>query len=248
MAIGAGHPIEDIKPPEQSAVQSVPAASVVENQVVKEKAPKKENAFWAKIRNFITYGGLVYEISRTVIVLVLVVVFIHLYIATIFVVSGPSMNPTFATDQFTIVNRVEYYFHQPERGDVVSVKFPGNPRIKYIKRVIGLPNEQIQTRLGRVYIFNKEFPDGKILDEPYLPKEFKTEPDGVWKLGPDEFFIIGDNRPNSSDSRTWGPLPRDYVIGRVTLVFFPFDAAKIVAPQIYNIGKKVLSLIGNVIF
>jgi signal peptidase I len=210
-------------------------------ELVPEEVITGKESLGEKIRRIITYGGVAYEISRVVVVLVLLILFINQFVTTIFVVSGPSMNTTFADGEFTFVNKWEYYLHRPQRGDVVSVKYPGNPSIRYIKRIIGLPGEQVQIRRGKIYILNSEFPKGIALYEEYLNPELKdTEPTtdaDTWILGPNEFFIVGDNRPNSSDSRAWGPLPREFIIGRVASVFFPFNAFRFISSPTYNVGK-----------
>jgi len=196
--------------------------------------PQKEGPL-SRFRRLITYGGVTYEISRTVVFLVLAVLFFNTFLGTLFVVSGPSMNPNFADGQFTLTLKAPYFMHRPERGDVVAIGFPGNPSIRYIKRIVGLPGEQVQVRRGDVWVYNDDYPNGLKLYEEYEP--FQSEPEVSWTVGDDEYFVAGDNRPNSSDSRFFGPVPREFIIGRVWWVFFPFDAFKLIPIPVYNLAR-----------
>ena len=197
--------------------------------------PAQKEGLVSRLRQIITYGGLTYEISRVVVFLVLGVLFFNTFIGTLFVVSGPSMNPNFHDGQFTLTLKAPYFWGRPQRGDVVAIGFPGDPSIRYIKRIIGLPGEQVQIRRGDIWIYNDSYPNGIKLYEEYEP--FSTEPEVSWVVGDDEFFLAGDNRPNSSDSRFFGPVPREFIIGRVWLVFFPFDALKFIPIPTYNLER-----------
>jgi signal peptidase I len=135
------------------------------------------------------------------------------------IVDGPSMQPTFYTGQLVIVNRAAYFFSAPGRGDVVVLH---NPRDQnqddLIKRVIGLPGEMVEIKQGKVYI------DGTLIDEPYI-KNTCENCDGVgkWALGPDEYFIMGDNRPNSLDSHNFGPVRRHLIVGQAWIRYWPLS-------------------------
>lgn len=134
-----------------------------------------------------------------------------------FVVQGPSMEPTFQDDQFLIVSRVNYLLGQPQRGDVVVFHYPEDPEEDYIKRVIGLPNETVEIRDTEVYI------DGQLLEEPYInepcsPSRCENE---TVTLEKDEYFVMGDNRNRSRDSREFGPVDREYLVGEVLIRYWP---------------------------
>lgn len=136
-----------------------------------------------------------------------------------FVVDGPSMLPNFHSGQQLVVNKVVYKFHEPERGDVVIFRPPNNEQEDYIKRIIGLPGESIEITDGTVYIHKK---DGKVmlLPEPYITEAAKNDFKGD-KIPASEYFVLGDNRNNSSDSRYGWTLPRQNIIGKAWLSVWP---------------------------
>lgn len=136
-----------------------------------------------------------------------------------FVVDGASMEPTFHDEQLLIVNRLNYAFTDPDRGDVIVFHFPGDTTQDYIKRVIGLPGETVEFRDTQVYI------DNVLLTEPYINERCDDYhcPDRIWELGDDEYFVMGDNRNHSSDSRSSsvGLISRHYIVGEVFLRYWP---------------------------
>jgi signal peptidase I len=134
-----------------------------------------------------------------------------------FIVQGPSMEPTFADNQFLIVSRVHYLLGEPGRGDIVVFHYPGNVEQDYIKRVIGLPGDTVEIRDTLIYI------NGEPLDEPYINEPCTPNQcaDETWVLGPDEYFVLGDNRNRSRDSRNFGPVSREYIVGEVMIRYWP---------------------------
>ena len=132
-----------------------------------------------------------------------------------FRIEGYSMEPNLHQGQYLIVNKAVYrWLHPPERGDIIVFEYPRAPDRDFIKRVIGLPGEKVEIRNGVVYINDEPLP------EPYLDnKGHGNFPPTV--LGPDQYFVLGDNRDNSSDSRMWGPLPRDRIIGKAWVSYWP---------------------------
>jgi len=135
-------------------------------------------------------------------------------------VEGISMEPSLHEGQFVVVNRIAYRWNEADRGDIIVFRFPLNPSRRFIKRVIGLPGNTVTIRGGDVYI------DGQVLDEPYLAATPRY--DGEWVIGPDELFVLGDNRNNSSDSQNWGPLPIEEIIGKAVFVYWPPSEAGII--------------------
>ena len=128
-------------------------------------------------------------------------------------VDGSSMEPTLHSGEFMIVNRLAYKLGSPQTGDVVVFHYPGNPDQEYIKRVIGLPGDRVVIANGRVSV------NDQVLDEPYIaaPPEYEestTVPPGM-------LFVLGDNRNNSSDSHSWGPVALDQVVGKAVMVYWP---------------------------
>lgn len=134
-----------------------------------------------------------------------------------FVVQGPSMEPTFEDSQFLIVSRVNYLLGQPQRGDIVVFHYPDDPDEDYIKRVIGLPNETVEIRNTQVYI------DGDRLREPYINEPCSPSQctDSRVELGSNEYYVMGDNRNRSRDSREFGPVDHEYLVGEVLIRYWP---------------------------
>lgn len=170
------------------------------------------------------------EIATLVVLVVLTVVPIRLFIAQPFVVDGESMYPTFKNSDYLIIDQLSYRFAEPSRGDVIVFRYPNDPSVFYIKRVIGLPGESVRIERGVVTITKT---DGSTLtlDESYVVHE-----DATYTLtsivGNDEYFVMGDNRPRSSDSRVWGTLPKENIMGRAYLRIFPFAQASVLPGSI----------------
>lgn len=159
------------------------------------------------------------EILTFVVLAILIVVPIRLFIAQPFVVEGESMHPTFESADYLIVDELTYHFHEPVRGDVIIFRYPGDPRVFYIKRIIGLPGETVHINRGQTTI-TKQDGTSLTLSEPYVVAEDATYTQDT-VLGSDQYFVMGDNRPRSSDSRIWGPLPRKDIIGRALIRLLP---------------------------
>ncbi len=128
-------------------------------------------------------------------------------------VDGSSMEPTLHSGEFVIVNKLTYKLGQPEIGDVVVFHYPRDPEQEYIKRVIGLSGDQVLVTDGKVYI------NGQMLEEDYInsPPAYQA----TWEVPEDSLFVLGDNRNNSADSHSWGPVPLNYVVGKAVLVYWP---------------------------
>ncbi len=182
--------------------------------------------------------GCAFELARGVIIFSVLLVLVNIFIGTINIVNGPSMEPNFYNRQMLVVDKLSYLFRGPRRGEVVILKFPGDPlAVRYIKRVVGLPNETIKIEDNKVYI------DGKLLDETaYIPEDFSTKPNLELKMGPDEYFFLGDNRENSSDSRYFKGVEKRFLIGLAYVVIYPFHQAGLVPPQYYNLPDQKSSL------
>lgn len=148
-------------------------------------------------------------------------VIIQTYIARPFIVNGQSMFPTFKNGEYLIVDEISYRLGEPERGDVVVFKAPPTPDKFFIKRIIGLPGETVISKDGKVTIINAEHPEGFALDESFL-KDMTT---GTFetKVPEDAYFVMGDNRAGSFDSRAWGSLPKENLRGRALLRLLPFS-------------------------
>ena len=173
------------------------------------------------------------EMAKIVIIALLIVMPIRYFLFQPFFVKGQSMEPNFYNGEYLIINEISYRFESPQRGDIIVFKYPGNPSQRYIKRIIGLPGETIEVKRNQIKIFPGGSAEPKILDESkYLPEGLVTTGDLKTALGINEYFVLGDNRLFSSDSRYWGTLSRENIIGKVAVRLWPFAAlAKIRAPR-----------------
>ncbi len=165
------------------------------------------------------------EWVQVIIIALIIALPIRFLIAEPFIVNGASMDPTFSTGQFLIVDRFTYRFEDPKRGDVIVFEYPHNPSIYYIKRIVGLPGETVSIRDGVVTILNAEHPDGLKLDETYVAPSHASNDSMSAVLTNDQYFVMGDNRAQSSDSRAWGPLERRFIIGRPAVRLLPIQTA-----------------------
>ena len=173
-----------------------------------------QTTFWKVLENILYIVGAV-----------LLAGIIQAFIIRPFIVSGTSMDPVIKNGQYLIVDEVTYHFHGPERGDVIVFKAPPEPTKYYIKRVIGLPGDTVKINDGKVTITDKDHPEGFTLDEPYI-----THPStdtGTYVVPLNEYFVMGDNRAGSYDSRSWGFLPDANIRGRALVRLLPINTASV---------------------
>jgi|YelNatPaOPRAMG01_1025707.scaffolds.fasta_scaffold15076_2 signal peptidase I len=172
------------------------------------------------------------EIFEIIVVAVVAVFIVRNFIVQPFLVSGTSMVPTFQNGDYVLVDELTFHIRPPERGEVIVFHDPepGDYNTYFIKRIIGLPGDTVQIQNGGVTIFNTQYPQGLKLNETYLPSNVITLNNG----GPDKitlasstYFMLGDNRENSFDSRSWGPLNENNIVGLVRIRLWPFDKIKI---------------------
>lgn len=154
---------------------------------------------------------------------IIIVIPIRTFIAQPFLVSGVSMDPSFKTNDYLIIDEISYYFREPKREEVVVMRYPLDTSTFFIKRIIGLPLETVSVKNGEITIINKDNPKGFKLNNKYVIDEHKSFESFSVSLGPTEYFVMGDNRKESSDSRFWGPLPRKDIIGTPFIRLFPFN-------------------------
>jgi signal peptidase I len=163
-----------------------------------------------------------WEVVKMVVLSLAIIVPIRYFIVQPFFVKGASMEEGFHNGDYVMIDELSYRFREPRRGDVIVFRYPQDPSQYFIKRIIGLPGEKIQIRNNEVLIFNDEYPKGFILDESvYLGKERRTVGDSIMNIDAKEFFVLGDNRTHSSDSRNWGAVNRRLISGRVFLRAWP---------------------------
>jgi len=172
-----------------------------------------------------------WEVLKIVIVALLIVIPIRYFLFQPFFVRGQSMEPNFTNGDYLIIDEISYRLSPPQRGEVIVFKYPNNPSQRYIKRIIGLPGETVEVKNGKVVIYHQGEEQGLLDESDYLLPNIQTPGDIRVSLDEGEFFVLGDNRLLSSDSRRWGPLRREHIIGKVFLRAWPFTAfAKIEAP------------------
>ncbi len=176
-----------------------------------------------------------FDILESIVVALAIFVVIYLFLLQPHQVKGLSMFPNFHDAEYILTDKISYRFAEPQRGDVIVFKSPQNKEIDYIKRVIGLPGDRVQLVKGSFYI------NGKKLSEPYIPPEnflyggsFLREGEEV-VIPKDHYFVIGDNRPRSSDSREFGPIEKADIIGRSFLRYFPFNRFGLIEKPSYSL-------------
>jgi len=173
----------------------------------------------------------IWEFAKIVVISLAIVVPIRYFIIQPFYVKGSSMEPNFYDHEYLIIDEISYRFYQPNRGDIVVFKYPKNTSEYFIKRVIGLPGERVVIKDGEVTIHNINHSEGVKLAETYLAKDVKTLGDVDIILTANEYFVLGDNRMASLDSRIFGALNRKYIVGRTLLRGWPISRASFLASQ-----------------
>ncbi len=168
------------------------------------------------------------DVVKIVFVSTILVVCVRSFVAQPFVVSGDSMVPTFYPNDYVVIDELTYELHKPQRGDIVIFQYPLDPSIFFIKRLIGLPGDTVVVNNGSVYVQTGKLTQ-RLLTEPYLRAGAPKIESGTTTLGTDEYYVLGDNRNSSFDSRVWGPVPARYIVGRVLVRLFPFTHATVYA-------------------
>jgi len=176
----------------------------------------------------------IWEIVEVAVIAIVSVLIIRNFLVQPFLVNGASMEPNFHNSDYLLVDEISYRFREPQRGEVVVFRYPGDERYYYIKRVIGLPGEEVEIKDGKVAIFNQDNPDGFILDESYLSESAITSGKGEKvKIGEGKYFVMGDNRGFSFDSRSWGLLDRKEIVGITRLRLWPFNKVMAFEKPVY---------------
>lgn len=166
-------------------------------------------------------GALFFDLLQTIVLALAIFMLVYLFAAQPHQVQGSSMYPNFEDKEYFLTDKISYRLHLPQRGDVIVFEAPADRKKDYIKRIVGLPGETVKVQGGKVYV-NDELLNEKYLDNSVMTsgKIFLSE--GVaYTTASDEYFVMGDNRDHSSDSREWGPVKRDELVGRAWLVYWP---------------------------
>jgi signal peptidase I len=154
------------------------------------------------------------DLSLSVVIMIIVILFLYQPVK----VEGTSMMPSLVNQERIFINKFVYRFYPIQRGDTVVFQFPRDTSKSYIKRVIGMPGDTVDVDHGTVIV------NGKRLDEPYVPDEMRDmQTAKTTTLKPDEYYVMGDHRNSSNDSRNWGPVERKYVYGKAVFVYWPLE-------------------------
>ncbi len=172
-------------------------------------------------------GSMVWEILKYTIISLMIVAPFRIFIAQPFIVSGESMYGTFKPNEYLVVDQVTYRFREPERGDVVIFRYPLDKSIFFVKRIVGLPGETVRIERGVVTVQDADSDVPVRLEEPYVSSPTPSTTPMEITLEDDEYFVLGDNRKESSDSRVWGPLQRKFIDGRAFARVFPITRADV---------------------
>lgn len=189
------------------------------------------------IKNFFSQ---ILDFIETIALAFIIFIVIDAFVAQPHVVVGDSMLPNFHTHERIFTQSVSYHFTPPQRGDVIVFRYPLAPANDFIKRIIGLPGEEIKITNNQIIISNSQHPQGFILNEKYLPPETRTEgkkflAEGkTYKIPSGVYFVLGDHRNNSSDSREWGPVPLKNIVGKVFLRYWPPAVLSLMSGADYN--------------
>ncbi len=206
--------------------------SINKTKEVNESKAKKEDDIPSFARS---PKGFIVELIKIVLIALVVIIPIRYFLFQPFYVRGASMEPNFYDNEYLIVDEITYRFADPERGDVVVVKVPEKKSDFLIKRIIGLPGETVEIKDGHIIIYNDDNTDGFVLPENYLKEGLSTSGYKKEEVSEGEYYIMGDNRPVSLDSRSFGPLDGNNIVGRAWLRVWPFDQFSHFSTPEYNL-------------
>jgi len=204
---------------------------MTENNQFEWKTRSHYDSIWQTISEFVV------EIIKVVIISLAIIIPVRYFLIQPFYVKGASMEPNFYDHEYLIINEILYRFEKPQRGDIIVFRYPKDPSQYFIKRIIALPGEKVKIKENKVFIYNDQYPDGIAINEDiYLPEEESTPNLGKTEfiLAEDEYFVLGDNREASLDSRRFGPVPRRLIIGKAWIRGWPFDKITIFQTPKYN--------------
>jgi len=177
----------------------------------------------------------VLELAHIIIISLAIIIPIRYFLIQPFYVKGASMEPNFYDHEYLIIDEISYRLREPQRGDIVVFKYPNDPSQYFIKRVVGMPGETVEIKDGRVRIYKKEGSIGYYLNESQYLSGAETYGDKKFNIGGNEYFVLGDNRTSSMDSRIFGPIEEKLIIGRVWLRGWPVTKFRIFKTPEYNL-------------
>jgi len=183
-----------------------------------EKIEKNPKFSFSEVKSFL------WEVVKVVVISLAIVIPVRHYLIQPFYVKGASMEPNLYDHEYLVINEIGYRFYEPQRGDIVVFRYPYDLSEYFIKRIIGLPGERVKIENDQVNIYNAKYPDGVQLDESsYLPAGIVTSGNIDVTLGQEEYFVMGDNRTSSLDSRSFGSVPGKDIVGRTWIRGWPLN-------------------------
>ncbi len=220
--LGGAHPVEagsaQSRPGENGSAEARPVESCQAETYLTGTGPVEPGQAEARpVKN----GYLFSEILESIVIAVILAVLIRVFLFQPFYIPSGSMEPTLTKGDRIIVNKITYRFTEPKWGDIIVFKYPLNPKRDFIKRVIGLPGDTIQLKNSTLYV------NGKAVNQSFLPQGLKYGNYGPVTMADDAYFMMGDNRNNSEDSRVWGTLPRENIVGKATVIYWPLNRSRI---------------------
>lgn len=183
--------------------------------------------------------GAIFDFLQSIVVIMAIMVMIYLFVISPQEISGESMFPTFENGEYILTNKIEYKLDEPKRGEVIVFKSPGNKDIDFIKRIIAIPGDRLKVINGKYYL------NDQVLPETFLPDGLYTFAGSFLKenteitIPPGRYFVSGDNRPHSLDSREFGTIPKEDIVGKALLRYWPFDRAGIIKNPYSYVFQKL---------
>ncbi len=199
---------------------------------------EQNKQFWSVLlsylKRYLAGAGLaLLEFIKVAVLAGITIALVRYYLFKPFYVKGASMEPNFYDREYLIIDELSYRLHQPKRGEVVVFRYPNNPKEYFLKRIIGLPGERIKLSEGVITVYNDEHPEGFAVKENYIPSDVTTEGEKIMSLSKNQYFVMGDNRPNSFDSRRFGPVDENLIVGKTWLRGWPLNRIQIFETPTY---------------
>ncbi|MFH1564382.1 MAG: signal peptidase I [bacterium] len=179
-----------------------------------------ETKFNKYFKNFIEF---IVETVKVIIISLAIILPVRYFLIQPFYVKGASMEPNFHDHEYLIIDEISYRFNEPVRGDIIVFRYPKDTSQYFIKRIIGLPKEKVEIKNGKIIVYNEKNPSGKLVDESIYLGAISTTPNSVAVLEDNEYFVLGDNRQASLDSRRFGTVNRNNLIGKVWFRGWPLE-------------------------
>jgi signal peptidase I len=179
----------------------------------------------------------IWDLLKVVVISLAIIIPVRYFLIQPFYVKGASMEPSFYDHEYLIIDEISYRFAEPSRGDIIVFKYPKDPSQFFIKRIIGLPGDLVEIKDSQVYIDPADADVFMLAEETYLGAAAQTSGNKSWKLDEGEYYVLGDNRDYSLDSRGFGPVYEDLIIGKVWLRGWPIWRAKVFPSVNYNLAN-----------